>query len=182
VVRFYVGSLGLGQGHHSQGALVATTTTQPNNSARTVVGLIGFAVLFSLVGNEIQIAQASAPGPGQSGYGVVAPGVTVTPEGQPVGGKFANGLDKGAVIIIGGFVAAALLTALSGAGDAGRRFSVGLATVTAVTSALVYGGPVWQALGNVVGGKATTPTGATGATTPTSGTATAVALTSVVGG
>lgn len=155
---------------------MATTTTSPNNSARTVVGLIGFAVLFSLIGNEINIAQAKTPTPGTTGYGATAPGVTVTSSGQAVGGKFANGLDKGAVIIIGGFVAAALLTALSGAGDAGRKFSVGLATVTAATSALVYGGPVWNALNNVVGGNPTTPTGATTATTPTTGTATAVAL------
>lgn len=158
---------------------MATTVTSPNNSARTVVGLIGFAVLFSLIGNEVQIAQSAPPKPGQTGYGVVPIGGTVTASGQAVGGKFANGLDKGAVILIGGFVAAALLTALSGAGDAGRRFSVGLATVTAVSSALVYGGPVWGALNNIVGGKPSTPTGATGATTPTQGTATVVALSNV---
>jgi hypothetical protein len=135
------------------------TVTSPTNSARTVVGLIGFAVLFSLIGNEIQIANGTKSN------------------------KLANGLDKGATIIIGGFVAAALLTALTGAGEAGRKFAVGLSVVTMVTATLVYGGPVWVAIQNAeVSGSSTggtKPTGNTAATspsTPTTGVSTAAAL------
>jgi hypothetical protein len=138
---------------------MARTVTAPTNSARSVAGLMGFAVGFSLLGNEINVAKGAKPD------------------------KLASGLDKGATIMVGGFVAAALLTALTGAGEAGRKFAVGLAGVTAATSLLVYGGPVWQLLGNLVGSK-----GNTGATTPTSntqptaGTSTVVALSNVAGG
>jgi hypothetical protein len=132
---------------------MATTNTQPTSNARTVAGLMGFTVLFALLGNEVQIAQGNKPA------------------------KLTNGLDKGATIIIAGFIAAGILTATSGAGEAGRRFSVGLATVSAVTAALVYGGPVWTAVSTIVGGKPTTPTGGTTATTATKGTATTEALT-----
>lgn len=139
---------------------MATTTTNPTNSARSVAGLMGFAVLFSLIGNEVSVAQGNKPA------------------------KLANGLDKGATIIIGGFVAAALLTALTGAGEAGRKFAVGLAGVTLATSALVYGGPVWHAISVAVGaaGASSTPTGNTASTKPTApthGTQTAIALTNV---
>lgn len=131
---------------------MATTNTQPTSNARTVAGLMGITVLFALLGNEIQIANGDKPA------------------------KLTNGLDKGATIIIGGFVAAGILTATSGAGEAGRKFSVGLATVSAVTAALVYGAPVWQAVNGIVGGKATTPSGGTAGTAPTTGTATTAAL------
>lgn len=137
-----------------------TTTTSPTNSARTVAGLMGFTVLFSLIGNEVNVAQGNASN------------------------KLSNGLDKGATIIIGGFVAAALLTALTGAGEAGRKFAVGLAGVTLATSALVYGGPVWRAIAAIVSdaGASTNPTGGTkptGNTAPTHGTGTVVALTNI---
>jgi hypothetical protein len=134
-----------------------TTTTQPTSNARTVAGLMGFVVLFALIGNEVQIAQGNKPQ------------------------KLSSGLDKGATIMIGGTIATGLLIATSGAGDAGRKFSVGLATVAAVTAALVYGAPVWQAISGIVGGKATTPTGSTGASTPTQGTAMTTALAQGVG-
>lgn len=162
-----------------------TTVTSPTNSARTVTGLMTLSVLFALVGNEIQIAGATTPTQGQTGFGAVAPGVTVTSTGRAVGkNKFANGMDKGATIIVGGFIAAALLVALTGAGEAGRKFAVGLAVVTTATSLLVYGAPVWNALAGAVGGK---PTGSTSSTkptantAPTSGTGTVVALSNLAG-
>lgn len=136
---------------------MATTTTQPTSNARTVAGLMGFVVLFALIGNEVQIAQGNKPN------------------------KLSNGLDKGATIMIGGTIAAGLLIATSGAGEAGRKFSVGLATVAAVTAALVYGAPVWTVVNGIVGGKATTPTSGTSATAPTAGTATTKALAQGVG-
>lgn len=137
---------------------MATTTTQPTNNARTVAGLMATAVLFSLIGNEIQVAKGAS------------------------NDKLSSGLSKAATIIVGGFIAGGLLIGVSGAGEAGRRFSVGLATVVAVTSLLVYGKPVWDGINTIVSGTPTKPTGATGATTPTQGTATAVALTNVLPG
>ena len=121
---------------------------------------MGFAVLVSLIGNEVKVANGSAKD------------------------QLTNGLHRGGVIIVGGFVAAALLTALTGAGEAGRKFGVGLAGVSCATSVLVYGGPVWSAINGIVGGKSTgtTPTsatGATGQTTPTTGTATVASLANV---
>lgn len=139
---------------------MATTVTSPTNSARSVAGLMGFAVLFSLIGNEVDVAQGNASN------------------------KLSNGLDKGATIIIGGFVAAALLTALTGAGETGRKFAVGLAGVTLATSALVYGGPVWRAISAVVGSpgassRPTADTAPTANTAPTHGVATVVALSNI---
>jgi hypothetical protein len=139
---------------------VGRSVTSPTNSARTVAGLMAFAVLFSLAGNEIDILTGNKPNP----YGLGA-------------------YDRGVVIILGGFTGAALLVALTGAGESGRKFGVGLAGVTAASSLLVYGGPVWRALSTVVGGKPTGATKATGATKPTAptrGTSTVVALTNVV--
>lgn len=144
---------------NGSGGSTSRSVTSPTNSARTVAGLMGISVLFALIGNEIN---------------------TGTNGGKPK--KLANGMDKGATIIIGGFIAAGLLTALTGAGEAGRKFAVGLAGVTAATTVLVYGKPVWDVISVMVGGKATGGTGgtkATGATTataPTHGTATGVAL------
>jgi len=161
--------------------MAAKTVTSPTNSARSVVGLMGFAVIFSLIGDEIAIAQGPPNQPGQKGYGVSL--VPVNQQtGQPLGG---GALGTGAVIIIGGFVAAALLVALTGAGEAGRKFAVGLAGVTAATSVLVYGGPAWASLNRIVNGNATgstNPTGNAGNTAPTTathGTDTVVALSNV---
>jgi hypothetical protein len=137
------------------------TIWQSTNNARTVAGLMGIAVLFSLIGNEVK---ASA-------------------NPNSVQGKSPDiGVTTSARIIIGGFIAAGILVGISGAGEAGRKFAVGLATVSAVTATLVYGGPVWNALSGIVGGTPTgstgntSPSSATGAIAPTSGVATVVAL------
>jgi hypothetical protein len=123
---------------------------------------MGITVLFSLIGNELKNTP-STPG--------------------------ADKLTTGGKIILGGAVATTALTLLSHAGNAGRQFSVGLASVAMVTSTLVYGGPVWTALSKLFGSKPTGSTGgtvgtvgsdvslATGVTDPTTATAPAVAQT-----
>lgn len=99
---------------------------------RLIFGLMVFTVGFSVVGSEIEKNGGTTP--------------AVNP----------------AKIIFGGTVAMSLLTLLSHAGEAGERFSVGLATVAFLTSALVYGKPVWDAMNKAFG---TTPTKSLGVTT-----------------
>jgi hypothetical protein len=123
---------------------MASSRTTTTAPGRTIFGLMIFTVVFSLIGEEI--------GQGQGKKETVPP----------------------LLIIFGGTVATSLLTLLSHAGEAGEEFSVGVATVAFVTSALVYGKPVWDAANTAFGSK---PTGGTAATTPTKGTvATTTAL------
>lgn len=103
---------------------------------------MAFATAFSLVGNEIRRVEGQA-----SPIGLVT---------EPVR------------IVAGGTIATVVLVLVSHAGEPGRQFGVGLATVAFLSSVLVYGGPVWSSLGNVLGTtKPTTPTGATKPTPPT---------------
>jgi hypothetical protein len=107
---------------------------------------MSFAVVFSLIGNELRIAGHAKPG---------QPGLVT----------------EGARIVIGGTIATALLALLTEAGDAGAKLGVGLALVTFTTATLVYGGPVWNALGKIVGSTTAgnVPTTPTTPTTPTKG-------------
>jgi hypothetical protein len=113
--------------------------------SRTIVGLMAFAVVFSLIGNELKHnGQTSNPNPASS-----------------------NGLSEGGTIVLGGTVATVLLILLSHAGSAGSQFAVGLAGVTLATSALVYGGPVWSSLGKLTGSTSTSiPTVPSAASSP----------------
>ena len=117
-----------------------TSTT----GAREVFGYMGVAVVFALIGNEIKVAKhpPDSKNPLQS----------------------TSVLTDSGTIIFGGFTAAAALTLLSHAGDGGRQLAVGLAAVTMLSSVLVYGGPVWKALGALTG--QSKPTRATSPTTP----------------
>lgn len=128
-------------------------TTQVQADTRLIVALIGTATGFALIGHEIQQVSGAPPAQGNV--------------------QTANKvLSTGGRIILGGFAAAALLALLSHAGEAGRQFSVGLAVITAATSMLVYGGPVWSALGRAVGNApGAQPTTPTRSTTPTQGAA-----------
>lgn len=137
---------------------MATTTTQATEDTRTITALLAFTVAFALVGNEVK----SGGKPGNPAAG--------SPDHISTAGR----------IIIGGTIGATLLILLSHAGEPGRKFSLGLATVTFVTTALVYGGPVWTLLANIVknnpGGTPTGLTKSTTPTTPTQGTATVAAF------
>jgi hypothetical protein len=57
-----------------------------------------------------------------------------------------------ATVIIGGGVAAVILTLISHAGDAGRSMAMGLAIVTFASSLVINGGPVASAVTNLTGG------------------------------
>jgi hypothetical protein len=116
-----------------------TSRTTITAPGRLVFGLMTFTVIFSLVGGEIE----GAGGKKQ----------TVSPF----------------MIIFGGTVATSLLVLLSHAGEAGENFATGLAAVTFITSALVYGAPVWDAANKAFGSKPTTPIASTTPTTPSEG-------------
>lgn len=130
----------------------STTTVAVQGDTRLIVALVGAATGFALISHEIQqVSGTSVAG---------APKPTST-----------HALSTGGRIILGGFAATALLALLSHAGDPGRQLAVGLAVITAATSLLVYGGPVWKALANVVGNQpGAQPTRPTKPTQPTSAT------------
>jgi hypothetical protein len=120
------------------------------NASRRIVTLMGFAVIFSVIGAEIKAANPAKNSP------------------QPSGSSSASSfLSAPAKIILGGTIAAALLSFLAEAGQAGEEYAVGLAAVAAGTAMLVNGAPVWQALNTVFNSKPTGSTGTTGTTSPT---------------
>ena len=130
----------------------------PTAGSRTIFGLMAFAVLFSLVGNEIKSFQS-----------------------VPTASK--NPVSTGVRIIIGGFAGSMVLILVSKAGEPGRKFAVGTASVVTVAAVFVYGGPVWKALAGVFGSQPTKPTGATtGGTSPTTGTGGSLATTGTTAG
>ena len=104
----------------------STSTTVSKTGGREVFGFMSVAVVFAIIGNEIKVAKSPAK-------------------------KVPTILTDSGAIIFGGFTAAAALTLLSHAGEGGRQFAVGLAAVTMLSSMLVYGGPVWEALGTATG-------------------------------
>jgi len=121
------------------GDVASSTREKVPAGSRTIVGLMGTAVVFSLIGNEISKNGPNKP----SAVGI---------------------LSESSTIIFGGAAAAAVLSLIAKIGEPGRVFAVGLATIAAVGSVIVYGGPVWHALGGVVGSK---PSAGSKPTTPT---------------
>ena len=116
---------------------------------RTIVGLIGFSVIFAIAGQQL----AAVQGPQLL-------------SAKPAPNKLAT---TGGKTIIGGFAAATILSLLAHAGTPGREFAVGLAVITCVTSVLVFGSPVWEEVAALVG-HPTKPAAPTGNTTPTNPT------------
>jgi len=109
--------------------------------ARTVTAVMLFTVAFALIGHEIKAVSTKKSATAKSGV-----------------------LTTGGRILLGGFVATTLLVLLSHAGTGGRQFAVGVASVALVTTALVEGKPVWDAIGNAVSAtpsKGSTPTAPT---------------------
>ena len=119
-----------------------TSTITEDANSRIIFALMSFAVLFSLVGNEIKAV--NNPQTGSTGVVTVA-------------GR----------IILGGFFATSLLVLVSHAGEPGRKIGVGLATVATLSSVLVYGKPVWDSANTLFGSKPTTALGPTAATVAT---------------
>jgi hypothetical protein len=104
---------------------------------------MAFATAFSLAGNELKMIEGAKS------------------LSSAVGGP----ITEGGRIIIGGTFATAILLMISHAGDAGRTFAVGVAAIAALSSTLVYGAPVWNALNTLFKSTPTKPL--TGGTTPT---------------
>lgn len=139
-------------------AVSRTINTAP---ARMIGGLMIFTMAFSIIGQEIK----STPNkPGETGFGVVKPGVQVNALGQVDGrGPF--------LVIVGGTIAWSLLALLSHAGEAGEKLGVGLAAVAFTTAVLVNGKPVWDRANQAFGSTPTTPLQATTPSTRTVGAA-----------
>lgn len=153
---------------------MATTTTTDSENTRTLAALMVFTVVFALLGNEIKTLNPKIAA-GQKAVAEVNGSFTLMGTPAP---PASNGISNAGRIIIGGAIATSLLVLLSHAGPPGQRAAMGLATITFVTTTLVYGGPVWDTLRNAVGSNAgAQPTSSTTPTTPTTGTAnTAAAL------
>ena len=111
------------------------------SGVRSIVGFMGIAVIFAVIGNEIEHPKPA--GAAKAG-------------GNVAGSTFT----RDTTIILGGFTGAAVLSIVAKAGDAGQQFAVGLAAVTMVSSMIFYGAPVWKAVAGATGGagRASTPT------------------------
>lgn len=141
---------------------MAITQTTDAPGGRTIFALMFFAVGFSLLGNEIKVAQAAKPYTGDGPANPLATGPSAV----------AGGITTAGRIILGGFFATTLLIMLSHAGNPGREWAVGLAGVTMVAAVFVYGGPVWSEANKLFGSTPTTPLASTSATAPTGTTTT----------
>jgi hypothetical protein len=125
------------------------TISAPTGNARSVVGLMGVAMIFSVIGAEVK---ALNPKTG----------------GSKVGQAFSEPF----VIIGGGTIATTFLVLIAGAGETGRNFAVGLSALAAIAAVLVNGGPVWTAIDNFLQAKPTTPSWATAPSSPSTTTRT----------
>jgi hypothetical protein len=98
-----------------------------NANARKIFGFMGFAVVFSVIGAEVRTIDSGAA-------------------------SASSILDKPPVIFLGGAIAAALLVLLADTGEAGEQLGTGLALITLITSTLVNGAPVWNAITKLTSG------------------------------
>lgn len=98
------------------------------NGDKQILGLMGFGMIFSLVGAEI--SKAKAPSGSTASKGALS---------EPV------------VIILGGTIATALLMFIADLGPNGALIGKGLAGVSCATGVLVNGKPVWDGINNLLG-------------------------------
>lgn len=113
---------------------------EPNNTKagkaqRRILGLMAIAVIFALLGDEIEKVTNASQHPSTS------PSI----------------LSSGAKIMLGGTFASVILMITAEVGDDAAQLSQGLAGVACVTSLLVKGKPVWDGIIALEGGKASTP-------------------------
>ena len=124
-----------------------SSESTPKDGRRMIVGLIVFAGLFAIIGNELRLAQGKTK--------------------QGAGGF----VTEPARIFVGVTAGGTLLLLLSRAGKPGEELASGLAVLTFASSALVFGGPVWSWLAGLFssapGGRSTGPTSPTMATSST---------------
>jgi hypothetical protein len=113
----------------------------PGSPSRRIVSLMAFAVIFSVIGDEIGNAKLN----------------------QNQTSTAVTDLSSPAKIILGGTIATALLSFLAEAGDIGATWATGLAGTACLTSVLIKGAPVWDGISNILkssnsSGTPTTPT------------------------
>lgn len=96
---------------------------------RTVVGLMGAAVVFSLVGAEIKIQKTTSGNDAKATY------------------------TKPITIILGGSIATLILTLMAESGQGGAKLATGIAGLTATSAILIEGAPVWQLITSITSGK-----------------------------
>jgi predicted RecA/RadA family phage recombinase len=103
----------------------SVTTDQ---STKIIVGLMGFAGVFSLVGHELTSSKNKP----------------VTPKGS---------VSTGGRIILGTVLGTALLTLIAHAGEAGYKLATGLAALTAVSATLITTSEsnLWSTISGAIG-------------------------------
>jgi hypothetical protein len=105
-----------------------TVKISNTKAGMTIAGLMAWSVMFALVGNEI----------------------TVTKTGSATA-KITSPITEGGKIILGGTLGTAFLLMISHAGSGGQQLATGLALLTAVSSMVVWGKPVFSEMSNLFG-------------------------------
>jgi hypothetical protein len=127
----------------------------PTNPSRTIVPLMVFATVIALVGHSQEVATQEVA-------------TQKTPKLNPAVGD--------AQILLGGTIAAVILTLIAEAGNVGAKFGKGLALLALLSSIALYGGGVATGLNKITGqvtpqgAKAATPTKPTTSAKPTTST------------
>jgi hypothetical protein len=111
-----------------------TVKISNTKAGMTVAGLMAWSVMFALVGNEITVVKSGS-----------------------AAAKAISPITEGGKIILGGTLGTAFLLMISHAGSGGQQLATGLALLTAVSSMVVWGKPVFGELSNLFGSKPTTP-------------------------
>ena len=122
-----------------------TVKISNTRSGTTIAGLMAWSVMFALFGNEVNTLESKS---------------STTK-------KVTGPITEGGKIIIGGTIGTAILLMISHAGPGGQQLATGLALVTAVSSMLIWGKPVFGLLDKAFGSTPTAPVSTTLNTSPT---------------
>ena len=122
-----------------------TVKISNTKAGTTIAGLMAWSVMFALFGNEVNTLESKS---------------STTK-------KVTGPITEGGKIIIGGTIGTAILLMISHAGPGGQQLATGLALVTAVSSMLVWGKPVFGLLDKAFGSTPTAPVSTTLNTSPT---------------
>jgi hypothetical protein len=125
-----------------------TVKISNTKAGMTIAGLMAWSVMFALVGNEITVVKSGS-----------------------ATAKITSPITEGGKIILGGTLGTAFLLMISHAGSGGQQLATGLALLTAVSSMIVWGKPVFGEMSNLFSTKPTAPlTTTTPNTSPTPAT------------
>jgi len=122
-----------------------TVKISNTKAGTTIAGLMAWSVMFALFGNEVNTLESKS---------------STTK-------KVTGPITEGGKIIIGGTIGTAILLMISHAGPGGQQLATGLALVTAVSSMLIWGKPVFGLLEKAFGSTPTAPVSTTLNTSPT---------------